>query len=124
METKALNPVVLSEPDYILLKNLIADTPVDGEMSLAHEIGRAVVVKEEALPRHAVRIGSRVTILDLGSETTMTLTVVLPDDVSVASNKISVLSPMGTALIGFRQGEEVVWNFNGENRTFRIEEVA
>lgn len=123
-QTKEMNPVVISEEDYHLLKPFADRMPIQDEMSLAHEIGRAVVVKKDALPPHAVRLGSKVLVTDLDSGRNMEFTIVLPSQANIRNNRISVLTPMGTALIGFRKGEIVEWRVPAGLKRFQILEVV
>ena len=49
--------------------------------------------------------------------------IVLPDKADIKERKISILSPIGTALIGFRQGENIRWQVPSGKKTFTILEV-
>jgi regulator of nucleoside diphosphate kinase len=53
----------------------------------------------------------------------MELMIVLPDKANIKERKISIMSPVGTALIGFRQGENVKWQVPSGRKTFTILEV-
>jgi regulator of nucleoside diphosphate kinase len=96
----------------------------DNEMSLAHELNRAVVVKRDAFPPHAVRIISKVAILDLDTNRIWEFTLVMPEYADMRQNKVSVLTPMGAALIGFRKAEEVQWKVPAGMKRFRILDVV
>jgi regulator of nucleoside diphosphate kinase len=126
MNTQTLNPVVvLTEEDYALLKPYVDKLPDRGEdMSLAHELKRAVVVKKHAFPPHGVRLHSRVTVLDLDTQKELEFTIVMPGQADIRQNKISVLTPMGAALIGLRQSEEVTWRVPAGLKSFRILKVV
>lgn len=125
MEQTMLNPVIMREDDYSLLKPYIERMPdKDSEMSLAHELKRAVVVKRDAFPPHAVRINSKVSILDLDTNRIIEFTLVMPEHADMRQNKVSVLTPMGAALIGFRKAEEVQWKVPAGLKRFRILDVV
>ncbi|WEK33632.1 MAG: GreA/GreB family elongation factor [Candidatus Pseudobacter hemicellulosilyticus] len=118
------NPVIITQEDYNLLKPYIDKmNGASNEMSLSHELHRAVIVKKEAFPMHAVRLNSKVTIMDEDSGKTKAFTIVMPEFADMRQQKVSVLTPMGTALIGFRQGEEVMWQVPAGLKRFRILEV-
>ncbi|WP_276088951.1 GreA/GreB family elongation factor [Pedobacter sp. JY14-1] len=121
---KVNNPVLISEEDFKLIKPFLGTelhkTP---EMSLAFELNRATVVKDAELPSGVVRLNSRVTVLDAALNKLVTLTIVLPRHADIATRKISVLSPMGAALIGFKVGDEVEWQMPGGLKKFVIREV-
>ena len=124
MEHKIQNPVVVREDDYSLLKPYVERMPdKSNKMSLAYELGRAVIVKKDAFPAHAVRINSRVAVLDLDTDRVLEFTLVMPEYADMRSNKVSILTPMGAALIGFRKAEEVEWKVPAGLKRFRILEV-
>ena len=58
-----------------------------------------------------------------GKNKEMDLTIVMPDKANIKENKISIMAPIGTALIGFRQGQKVKWEVPSGNKTFTILEV-
>lgn len=119
------NPVIMTEEDYNLLKPLVGRLAnKDNEMSLAYEINRAVVVKKEAFPQNAVKLNTKVSIMDMGTEKVMHFTIVMPEHADMKQGRISVLTPMGAALIGFRKGEEVQWKVPAGMKRFRILDVA
>jgi len=95
----------------------------DSEMSLAHELGRAMIVKKDAFPAHAVKLNSKVSVLDLETNKIMEFMIVMPEYADIRQHKISVLTPMGTALIGFRKAEEVRWKVPAGLKRFRILDV-
>jgi regulator of nucleoside diphosphate kinase len=117
-------PVVIREDDYQLIKSLLQGQEEDAsEMTLLHEMNRAIIVKKEAFPMHAVRLNSQVSIQNLENNVLKVFTIVMPEKADIRKNRISILSPMGTALIGFRKGEEVVWQMPGGMKRIRIMEV-
>lgn len=118
------NPVVITEEDYRLIKPFVDRMPDAGEMTLAYEINRAVVVKKDAFPPHTVKLNSKVSVLDLDSNRLMEFRIVMPESADMRQDKISVLTPMGTALIGFRKGEEVRWKVPAGWKMFRILDVS
>lgn len=124
MNVKELNPIVITEEDYKLLKPYVEKLPDrDDEMSLAHELKRAVIVSREAFPEHCVKLNSRVSILDLDTWKILEFTIVMPGNADIKQNKISILTPMGTALIGFRKSDEVKWKLPAGLKRFRILDV-
>jgi regulator of nucleoside diphosphate kinase len=118
------NTVVITEEDYRLLKPFTDRMSGKAdEMSLAYEVGRAVVVKKDAFPSHAIRLNSKVSVLDLETNKKMQFRIVMPENADMRQSKISVLTPMGTALLGFRKGEEIKWKVPAGMKSFRILEV-
>jgi len=78
--------------------------PVAG---LSGELERAVVVPAQELPANVITMNSRVLIEIDGVQKEITL--VYPADAKLWENKISVLSPIGTALLGYAEGDEIEW---------------
>lgn len=125
MHIKELNPVIITEEDYKLLKPYVDKLPDrNEEMSLAHELKRAVIVTKDAFPKHCIKLNSRVSILDLDTQKVLEFTIVMPEHADIKQNKISVITPMGAALIGFRKSEEVRWKVPAGLKRFRILDVV
>ena len=125
MNPNEKNAVVMTEADFNLLKpyyNTKADPTK--EMSLANELSRAVIVKEEAFPPHGIRLNSKVQLLDLNTQMKMEFTIVMPQYADMRQNKISILTPMGAALIGFRKDEFVEWKVPAGLKKFQILNVV
>jgi regulator of nucleoside diphosphate kinase len=90
---------------------------------LQYELKRAKLVKKEDFPGDVVRINSTVRVKMEGKNDVMELTLVTPDKADIKERKISVLAPIGTALLGFRKGQRVQWQVPAGKRTFEILEV-
>jgi regulator of nucleoside diphosphate kinase len=90
---------------------------------LESELERAIVVAREAVPAQVVAMDSAVSVLDLASGQRREYTLVYPADADPAAGRISVLAPLGTALLGYRQGDELEWLMPGGLRRLRIESV-
>jgi len=90
---------------------------------LQHELDRAEVVPSEEIPADVVTMNSRVLLrnLDTGIETTYTL--VFPRDANVAQGRISILAPIGTAMIGYRAGDEIVSRSPAGEKRFEVRKV-
>lgn len=92
--------------------------------ALADELERATVVSSEAIPPDVVTMNSRITFreLDTGKESEVTL--VYPSEANLEKGKVSILAPVGAALIGLRVGDEIEWPLpSGKHRTYRITSV-
>lgn len=116
------NQVIMLEEDYELLKPY-ANKTTDGEMSLANELGRAKVVKKESFPIDCVRLNSKITVLDVDTRNKMEITLVMPQSADISKRKISILTPMGAALIGFKEGSEIEWKLPAGMKKFQILKV-
>ncbi|HLO39047.1 MAG TPA: GreA/GreB family elongation factor [Lacibacter sp.] len=120
-----LNPVVLCEEDFSKLKQLVSFSGPgrSDDMSLAHELARAIIVKNESFPPNTIRIGSKVSIEDVETKKLHEFIIVMPSAADIKRKFISILSPMATAIIGFRQGEEVIWKMPSGLKRILIKEV-
>ncbi len=120
------NQVLLSEEDYRLLTALTENVSAQGnqqEMTLSYEISRARVLANDKMPSGAVRLNSQVKVKDLDSKREMQITIVLPQFADVSQNKISVLTPMGSALIGLSEGNKIAWKMPAGIRNLEVLEV-
>ena len=89
--------------------------------SLQVELARGTVVNAEELPRDVVTMRSRVLIMLEDEEKEITL--VYPNEANLSTGKISILSPVGTAIIGYRVGDVVNWLTPGGLKRIRIKKV-
>ena len=88
---------------------------------LAREIARANVVEPLRVPPGIVGMGSTVDYRDDATGETRTVTVVYPDEADLTAGKISVLSPVGTALIGLSVGQSIEWQApTGSRRSLTV----
>jgi regulator of nucleoside diphosphate kinase len=81
------------------------------------------VVPRAELPPDVVTMNATVRLRDLETGEEETYTLVYPADADIAENKLSVLAPVGTALLGYRAGDVVEWPVPAGVSRFRIEEV-
>lgn len=125
----AENTVLIHKDDYALLSACVKNTkPVSKKepqhtRSLSEELQRATVVEIEQFPPDVVRLNTQVTIKDLANGNETTLCIVLPEFADIKQKKISVLAPMGTALIGLQTGQRFSWQMPGGVKSFLVLEV-
>jgi len=88
---------------------------------LAREIDRAKVVEGSEPQPGLVAMGTRVTFRDNVTGQERTITLVYPEEADLAQNRISVLTPIGAALIGLFVGHSIEWRtVEGETRSLTI----
>jgi regulator of nucleoside diphosphate kinase len=87
---------------------------------LAKELERAEVVQSAEISPDTVTMGSRVLVQDLDTQAEVAYTLVFPADANIAQGKISILAPIGTALLGYREGDEIEWPTPGGCRRLKI----
>ena len=92
---------------------------------LEEELERATIVSDEELPHDVVSMNSTVKFLDLELGKESTVQLVFPQDTNIAENKISILTPVGSALIGLRVGQIINWPFpNGKVKQLKVLSVT
>jgi regulator of nucleoside diphosphate kinase len=129
LTTAIPSPVILLKNDYDILngyvKNLQGMQVNEKENfgKLYEELKKAKVVTSEDFPDDVVRLDSTVVIRDMKTRRDMTLTIVLPQKADIKQKKVSVLAPVGTALIGFKKGQIVSWEVPSGKKDFKIMEV-
>ncbi len=109
--------------ELIDVAETFGEHPHDGLRSLRQELDRATIVSPEEVPPDVVTMNSRVILRNADTSEERTLTVVFPKDADLAAGSISVLAPVGTAILGYRQGAVVEWPVPAGATRFRIEEI-
>lgn len=116
--------LVILETDYQRLLKLIEQHDTAAADALDIEISRADIVKTKDFPSNVVTMDSVVTFIDLDSNEEKTISLVYPADANVGEMKISILSPVGSALIGLRIGGKIDWPVQGKIRRLRVVTVV
>ena len=91
--------------------------------ALQGELDRAHIVEPTTVPHDVVTMNSRVRLTDVETNEDQVYTVVFPSEANLEQRKISVLAPIGTAILGYRVGDKVEWRMPGGIRNLRIEEI-
>jgi regulator of nucleoside diphosphate kinase len=92
-------------------------------LDLSVELDRAHVVHDDEVPSDVVTLQSQVRVRDPETGMASNYTVVSPAQADVSLGHVSVLAPLGTALLGYREGDEVEWQMPGGIRRLWIERV-
>lgn len=95
----------------------------DDVSDLVAEVQRAIVVPASEVPPDVITMNSRARLLDLDQRTTLELTVVYPEDADFAAGRISVVAPIGAAMLGYRVGDEIEWVVPSGPRRLRVEAI-
>jgi regulator of nucleoside diphosphate kinase len=116
--------IILSAEDYERLSTLAhaaRKRMPDLADELADEIGRAHVLAKGKHPQQIVYMNSEVEFRDDTTGKVQIVTLVYPEDADISQRKVSVLTPVGTALIGLRTGQSITWKTpNGEVRQLTV----
>ena len=116
--------IILSAEDYERLSTLAhaaRKRMPDLADELAEEIGRARVLAKGEHPQHIVRMNSEVEFRDDTTSKVQKVVLVYPEEADISQRKISVLTPVGTALIGLGDSDSITWvTPNGELRQLTV----
>ena len=117
--------IYITQADMKRLQSLIESMKSSREdlKALRSELEHARVVPQSEIPQDVVTMNSKAKIRDLESGETMTYTLVFPSQANVDDGKISVLAPIGTAMLGHRVGEEFEWHVPAGMVRLRVEDV-
>jgi regulator of nucleoside diphosphate kinase len=113
--------ILVTEQDFERLALLIMHSNGPNALALEEELGRAEVVSQKEIPGDVVTMNSIVTFIakDTGKESEIKL--VYPKDADVTKGHVSVLAPVGIALIGLRVGQSIDWPMpNGQSRQLTV----
>jgi regulator of nucleoside diphosphate kinase len=91
--------------------------------TLQEELDRAHIVEPTAIPHDVVTMNSQVRLTDLETNEAQVYTLVFPSQANLEQRKLSVLAPIGTAILGYRVGDTVEWRVPAGIKKLRIEEI-
>jgi regulator of nucleoside diphosphate kinase len=121
--------IVITEPDMEKLRHLLdsvwKSTSKEQQhlVTLEEELDRARVVSAFEVPPDVVTMNSKVRMTDLQTAKELIYTLVFPRDANLDQGKISVLAPIGTAILGYKVGDAIEWKVPGGVRILRVEEI-
>ena len=90
---------------------------------LEEELGRCRIVTPREVPPDVVTLNSRIRLRDLDGDKEMIVTLVLPSMADLAEGRLSVVSPIGTAILGYAAGDVIEWEVRSGTKKIRIEEI-
>lgn len=118
---KKETPITLTQTDHKKLTALAQSVDNENGLLLEEELSRATVVSDETRPENTVGMNSKVRFQDLESKEEMTVTLVYPHEANADKNLISILSPIGSALIGLQVGQTISWPLpNGKQKSIKV----
>ncbi|MFA6264256.1 MAG: nucleoside diphosphate kinase regulator [Pseudolabrys sp.] len=127
MLRKELPPIIVSGMDFDRLERLVAAARPQSRTAdfLAGEIARATIAPSGFLLRGVVAMGSEVEFRDDATGRSRTVNLVYPDQADLDDGKLSVLSPVGAALIGLSVGQSIEWETpTGARRSLTVLSVG
>ena len=122
--------IYITKPDHERLTKLIEiaregerDTSREYLISLEEELDRAEVVEQKDIPADVITMRSTVRLKDLATSEELIYRLVFPTEANYDEGKISVLAPVGTAMLGYRRGNVIEWQVPSGVRRLSVEEV-
>lgn len=116
--------ILITERDYLRIRHILGQQDSDDFENLEIEIERAKVIGDDEVPSDLITMNRSVKFEILQDKKEMNLTLVYPQDANTSEGKISILAPLGSALIGLRKNQEINWMFpDGKTKTIKILEV-
>ncbi len=124
-----MRQIILNRLDQLRIKKSIREaknnrsiTKEEAEM-LENELASAVIIEPKDIPHDIVTMNSIIRIRFASDDRTLEFQIVYPDNANVRENKISIFSPVATALIGYREHDEIEWAVPGGLTRIRIEKI-
>lgn len=122
-------PIHITQFDLERLRKLLFDAQsTDYRKSkylerLQMEINRAEVVPPKDIPSDVITMNSTVCLEDLDTKEEEIYTLVFPDNADLKQGKISILAPIGTAMLGYEVGDSFEWEVPAGKRRLRVKRI-
>ncbi len=121
--------IYITEKDHQRLDEYIDGSKISGRYvrdklsGLEEELDNCRILSPRDMPSNVVTLNSRVRFRDLGNDQEMIATLVFPGSANLSEGRISVASPIGTAILGYAVGDVIEWKVLAGQKTIRIEEI-
>jgi len=121
--------IYITEYDMTRLRELIGDMKRfayygrDDIKDLEAELDRGQLVTPQNVPHDVITMNSQACLVDLDTDEEMTYTLVFPKDADIGQGKISILAPIGTAMLGYRVGDVFEWQVPDGTRRLKVKTV-
>ena len=124
-----MSRLIISRVDYARIKKCINNAQTNRSVNkieaenLLNELESAKIVEPEKMPSDVVTMNSIVKLVFLNTEKRVEFQIVYPDNANLKENKISIFSPIATALIGYKVSDEIEWIVPAGLTKIKIEEI-
>jgi regulator of nucleoside diphosphate kinase len=129
LKLKVMNKLIVNRLDYARIRKCISDakqfksiTDVEAER-LMKELDSARILEPENIPSNVVTMNSIVKLSFVKTNKQVQFQIVHPDKANIKENKISIFSPIATALIGYKINDEIEWIVPAGLTKLRIDEI-
>jgi len=116
-------PIIVTSTDLERLRPVLDQHALASE-SLEAELHRATIVDPRDVPADVVTMNSEVVYEDCATATRRRIRIVYPKDADASRGQVSVLAPIGSALLGLRVDQSIEWTVPGGTRRIRVVEVT
>jgi regulator of nucleoside diphosphate kinase len=127
--SKKATSIFVTEYDYERLSELIERnrernaSDLEYLQKLEEELDRAEIVDAKEIPTDVITMRSKVRVKDLVSGETDIYSLVFPREANFSEGKISILAPIGTAILGYKKGDTIEWPVPSGLRRLKIDEI-
>lgn len=116
--------ILVTEKDLTRISHVLSFQNGDEFENLELELDRARIIEDDSVPADLVTMNTKFSFLNLHDDKEMTVTLVYPSDANFSEGKISVLAPLGSALLGLRVGQSINWMFpDKKTKTLKITRI-
>lgn len=122
--------IIISDVDHQRLEALVETARYDASLhqeyldALEGELNRAQIVPQSDMPEELITMNCVVRLRDLDTDEVDQFQLVYPVDADMAQHRISVLAPVGTAILGYQLGDVIEWPVPAGLRRLRVEMVS
>lgn len=121
--------IIIEKKEYVLLKRFMNlsgyykdDTLRDSVKKLLGELELALICDEQDMPKDVIRFNSTIEIASQNGWHRK-FKLVMPNESDIKNDKISILTPMGAAVMGYAEGDTITWQFPSGEQILTIEKV-
>ena len=121
--------IFITAQDHQRLEHLLAEVGPSNRRdrndlkALEEELRRAQIVDPRKVPGNIVTMNTRLRMRDLEDNSEMEVTLVFPEEANIDQGRLSVISPIGTAVLGYPEGATITWEVPAGKRRIRIEKI-
>jgi len=126
MEARTIHITKFDMDRLLELIDGLRSTPKSAKMDLdllEKELHRAILCDPQNIPKDVITMNSKVSFTDTESGEKKTYTLVFPSSANISDFKLSILAPLGIALLGYRKGDIIEWVVPSGVKTIRVDEI-
>jgi regulator of nucleoside diphosphate kinase len=124
------NCIYITENDLVKLKALVRSSKISQKRDekslqlLEGELNRANVVKHQDIPSDVITMNSEIHLIDMDSQEETIYRLVFPHEADIDKGYVSILAPIGTALIGYKVGDIIEWNVPAGTAKWKVMKIT